>query len=147
VGVVLTGNLDDGTAGLYTVKKWGGVAIVQDPKDALAPAMPKSALRNVKVNHCLPLDLIGPLLVRLAMTRDIPTGKKKSSVMTKRFMTPKDMEKEFGLPTSFVCPECNGPLWETKPGNPISFICHRLRRYRIIGLTNRRYREKCDGQG
>src|SRR5678815_185965 len=66
VGVVLTGNLDDGTAGLHAVKRFGGVAIVQDPKDALVPAMPQSALRNVKVNHCVPLLEIGPLLVRFA---------------------------------------------------------------------------------
>lgn len=123
VGVVLTGNLDDGTAGLYTVKKLGGVAIVQDPKDAVAPAMPKSALRNVKVDRCLPLALIGQLLVQLAITHDIPKGMKRK-VGTKRFVTPKDMEKEFGLPTSFVCPECNGPLWETKPGRSLQFRCH-----------------------
>lgn len=123
VGVVLTGNLDDGTAGLYTVKKLGGIAIVQDPKDAMAPAMPNSALRNVKVDHCLPLDQIGPVLVRLAMTSDIPKGKKRT-LTTKRFMVPKEMEKEFGLPTSFVCPECNGPLWKTKPGRSLQFRCH-----------------------
>jgi two-component system chemotaxis response regulator CheB len=123
VGVVLTGNLDDGTAGLYAVKKLGGVAIVQDPKDALAPAMPRSALRNVKVDHCLPLALIGPLLVQLALTHEIPRDKKRT-VTTKRFMIPEDMEKEFGLPTSFVCPECNGPLWETKPGRSLQFRCH-----------------------
>lgn len=122
-GVVLTGNLDDGTAGLYAVKKLGGIAIVQDPKDALVPAMPQSALRNVKVNHCLPLARIGPLLVRLAMTRDVPKTKALGRRL-KRFMSPEEMEKEFGLPTSFVCPECNGPLWETKPGASLQFRCH-----------------------
>jgi two-component system, chemotaxis family, protein-glutamate methylesterase/glutaminase len=122
VGVVLTGYLDDGTAGLHAVKSAGGVAIVQDPKDALVPAMPQSALRNVKVDHRVPLGKMGPLLVRLATTLDLP--KKEISRMEKRTMTPKEMEKEFGLPTSFVCPECNGPLWETKPGASLQFRCH-----------------------
>jgi two-component system chemotaxis response regulator CheB len=123
VGVVLTGNLDDGTAGLHAVKSLGGVAIVQEPSEATAPAMPRSALRNVKVNHCLPLAKIGPLLVHLATTRDIPRSK-KGLPPKKRFMIPKEMEKEFGLPTSFVCPECDGPLWETKPGRSLQFRCH-----------------------
>jgi len=122
-GVILTGNLDDGTAGLHAIKKLGGIAIVQDPKDASVPAMPQNALRNVKVNHCMPLAKIGPLLVQLATTRNVPKSK---AVLPrpKRFMSPKKMEKEFGLPTSFVCPECNGPLWETKPGASLQFRCH-----------------------
>jgi two-component system chemotaxis response regulator CheB len=123
VGVVLTGNLDDGTAGLHAIKDLGGVAIVQDPKDAAAPAMPQSALRNVKVDHCVPLAKIGPLLVRLAATRDIPWGT-KGLPPKPRFMRPKAMEMEFGRPTSFVCPECDGPLWETKPGRSLQFRCH-----------------------
>jgi two-component system chemotaxis response regulator CheB len=124
VGVVLTGYLDDGTAGLHAVKRLGGIAIVQDPKDALVPAMPQSALRNVKTDHCVPLNNIGPLLVRLARTRDIPKSKKGVSRMEKRSMSPKEMEKKFGLPTSFVCPECNGPLWETQAGASLQFRCH-----------------------
>jgi two-component system chemotaxis response regulator CheB len=123
-GVVLSGYLDDGTAGLDAVKGHGGIAIVQDPKEALAPSMPQSALRNVKVDHCVPLAEIGALLVRLATTRDIPKNKKGVSHMKKRAMTPKAMEKEFGLPTSFVCPECNGPLWETQAGRSLQFRCH-----------------------
>jgi two-component system chemotaxis response regulator CheB len=122
-GVILTGNLDDGTAGLFAIKHVGGIAIVQDPKEASAPAMPRSALRNVKVDHCLPLAKIGPLLVRLATTRNIPRSK-KGALAKRRFLVPKDMEKEFGLPTSFVCPECDGPLWETKPGRSLQFRCH-----------------------
>jgi two-component system chemotaxis response regulator CheB len=77
----------------------------------------------VKVDHCLPLAKIGPLLIRLATKLDIP-GSKIGSLAEKRFLIPKDMEKEFGLPTSFVCPECDGPLWETKPGRALQFRCH-----------------------
>ena len=46
VGMILTGNLDDGSAGLRTIKQLGGIAIVQDPRDALFPAMPTNALRT-----------------------------------------------------------------------------------------------------
>ena len=123
-GVVLTGNLDDGTAGLHAVKSHGGIAIVQDPKEATVPAMPQSALRNVKVDHCVTLAKMGPLLVRLATMRNIPKSKKGISRMEKRSMSPKEMEKKFGLPTSFVCPECNGPLWETQAGASLQFRCH-----------------------
>src|SRR5439155_19897420 len=66
VGVILTGVLDDGTAGLLAVKRHSGIAIVQDPDEAIYPGMPLSALEHVQVDHILPLAAIGPLLVRLA---------------------------------------------------------------------------------
>jgi len=66
VGVVLTGALDDGTAGLIALKRRGGIAVVQDPDEALFSGMPLSALANVEVDYRLPLSSIGPLLVRLA---------------------------------------------------------------------------------
>src|SRR5437870_1151500 len=66
VGIVLTGVLDDGTAGLRAVKRYSGIAIVQDPDEAIYPGMPLSAIEHVQVDHILPLAAIGPLLVRLA---------------------------------------------------------------------------------
>ena len=67
VGLILSGYLGDGTAGLQAIKACGGKAVVQDPADALAPSMPQSALDNVDVDWCLPTDKIGPLLLALAM--------------------------------------------------------------------------------
>jgi two-component system chemotaxis response regulator CheB len=65
IGVVLTGTLDDGTAGLLAIKQRGGIAVVQHPDDALYPGMPRSALAHVDVDHSVPLREIGPLLATL----------------------------------------------------------------------------------
>src|SRR3954471_3832054 len=65
IGVILTGQMDDGTVGLQAIKECGGIAVVQDPATASEPEMPRSALRNVAVDHCVPLHEVAPLLVRL----------------------------------------------------------------------------------
>jgi two-component system, chemotaxis family, protein-glutamate methylesterase/glutaminase len=66
VGVVLSGALDDGTAGLVAVKQGGGVTVVQDPEEALCADMPRSALENLKVDYCLPIAQIAALIDKLA---------------------------------------------------------------------------------
>ena len=65
IGVVLSGMLDDGTSGLWTVKRLGGVSVVQTPSDALYDSMPKSALAQVEVDYVLPVADIGRLLCEL----------------------------------------------------------------------------------
>ena len=65
IGVILSGALDDGTTGLWWIKQFGGVAVVQDPNDAEHPDMPQSAIEHVAVDHVVSADEIGPLLVRL----------------------------------------------------------------------------------
>jgi two-component system chemotaxis response regulator CheB len=66
IGVILSGGLDDGTYGLSRIKELGGVAVVQDPLEALVTGMPASALRNLEVDHVLPVAEIAPLLNQLA---------------------------------------------------------------------------------
>ena len=65
IGVILTGALDDGTAGLAAVKEAGGVAVVQDPDEAFASSMPRSARAFVPVDHVLPVREIGVLIAGL----------------------------------------------------------------------------------
>lgn len=69
IGVVLTGMLDDGSAGLRAIKDCGGTAVVQDPVDADVPDMPKNALACVEADHVVPLSALGPLLYELARRR------------------------------------------------------------------------------
>ncbi|HEX5727292.1 MAG TPA: chemotaxis protein CheB [Longimicrobiaceae bacterium] len=130
VGVVLTGNLDDGTAGLSAVHRMGGVAVVQAPDDAQHPGMPSSALANVPVDHVLPLRGIAPLLVRLA--GEAVAGGEEGTV-------PDELEIEAdiaeldplalqgddrpGDPAGFTCPECHGPLWEIREGELVRYRC------------------------
>ena len=65
IAVVLSGRLDDGTAGLHTVKELGGTTVVQDPDDALHPDMPRNALAATTVDHVVPAGALGELLGRL----------------------------------------------------------------------------------
>jgi two-component system chemotaxis response regulator CheB len=132
VGVVMTGNLDDGTAGLALIKERGGIAVVQDPKEADYPGMPESALRNVAVDHVLPLAGIGSLLADLA--RNGSNGGK--GVLTPpagdpEGVDPGDIETGLqeawlysGAPSGLTCPECAGALWEMTNGEgPLHFRC------------------------
>jgi len=73
IGVILSGMLDDGSAGLWWIKKYGGLAVVQDPSDAAYPEMAENALRYVEVDSVAPLAAMGPLLAKLV------SGKRKRS--------------------------------------------------------------------
>jgi two-component system chemotaxis response regulator CheB len=64
IGVVLSGALDDGTAGLLAIKSRGGVAVVQEAGDALYPGMPCHALEHVRVDHVVAVASMGKLLAQ-----------------------------------------------------------------------------------
>jgi two-component system chemotaxis response regulator CheB len=130
LGVILTGTLDDGTAGLQAIKQLGGVAIVQDPQDALYPGMPRSALENVAVDYCLPLAEIAPLLVRLALepageagAPAVPGQMAQEMNVTEMAMDAMTGDDPPGVPSAFSCPECGGVLWELRDGDLTRFRC------------------------
>jgi two-component system chemotaxis response regulator CheB len=68
VGVLLSGSVDDGAIGLSWIKRFGGVAIVQDPDEAAFSSMPEAALAAVEVDYCMAVADIPPLLARLSGT-------------------------------------------------------------------------------
>lgn len=133
IGVVLSGALDDGTAGLWTIKSRGGTTIVQDPADAEVPSMPENALAAVAVDYSVPVSEMAPLLVTLtAQVVDEPKAvnmeeNKKTSLevqIAKDGFVPEQGLLQLGELTPFACPECHGVLSAIKDGNIIRYRCH-----------------------
>lgn len=130
IGVVLTGMLTDGTFGLQAIKAAGGVAIAQDPDEAVEPSMPRSALRWVDVDHRLRLQEIGPALEALIVTpRPAHHWTRRAQIETEdavfaRKGDPVEELKSIAVPSMFVCPECKGGLWSLKDAKPARFRCH-----------------------
>lgn len=130
VGVVLSGTLDDGTAGLMAVKNRGGVAIVQNPDEALYSGMPKSAIENVDVDHILGISEIAPVLVELAHK---PVETEQVEAVSSEMQMESDIAEmepsavsstnRPGTPSPFGCPECGGALWELDQEGLIRFRC------------------------
>src|SRR5262249_18290459 len=107
-GVILTGLLDDGVAGLAEIKRHGGVAVVQGPATALFPTMPSTALQQVPVDFVASLEELPDLLTTLATTE------------RENMPTDEPIEKTL---TDWTCPECRGPLWEERQGRIVEFRC------------------------
>jgi two-component system, chemotaxis family, protein-glutamate methylesterase/glutaminase len=130
IGVVLSGRLDDGTAGLQAIKAGGGLAVVQEPADAEAPDMPASASANVAVDHYVTRQTLAGTLMRLV---DEP-------ISSPRVTAPPELVQEFqlslgegdameqldaiGRTSKITCPDCNGVLWEINDSHPPRYRCH-----------------------
>jgi two-component system, chemotaxis family, protein-glutamate methylesterase/glutaminase len=127
IGVVLTGTLDDGAAGLWAIKQGGGIAIVQS--DAAFTQMPRAAAENVTVDYDAPLAEIPALLDRLARE---PVEAAPRAGLPKLVQVDDDAAKlkpntiadmNFGQRSVFSCPECSGALWEVEEG-VLQYRCH-----------------------
>ncbi|MCA0032110.1 chemotaxis protein CheB [Mesorhizobium sp. B263B2A] len=129
IGVLLSGALSDGTAGLRAVKAVGGIAAVQHPKDALVPSMVESALQYVEVDHCVPAAELARLLAKLAAEPADstlpapPMVRLEAAIAAQEHSTMKEADR-LGELSVFTCPECNGPLWELEDGDMLRYRCH-----------------------
>ena len=123
-GIVLTGSLNDGTVGLWEIKRHGGITIVQNPAEAPYPSMPQSALDSVRIDHVLNVAEMAPLLSKLAC------GSNLEVEMESR---PKSALEGAHL-NGLTCPECRGPLWEEPQKNPKAFACRVGHRYSFESL-------------
>jgi two-component system chemotaxis response regulator CheB len=145
VAVVLTGMFDDGTAGLVAVKAHRGLAIVQDPAEALFTGMPRSAIDNVSVDHVVPLAEIAPLLARLARELAEGQGQAMSSEqppdVAELDLAAIDEDLRDGKPSSYACPECHGVLWEVTEGGVLRFRCRVGHAYAAESLLAEQFTE------
>jgi two-component system, chemotaxis family, protein-glutamate methylesterase/glutaminase len=126
IGVVLSGLLDDGAAGLLAIKRRGGTAIVQDPGDARFPDMPRNALAATHVDHCLPAVGMGSLLGDLAslgQKRDLKPDAPALGIEVRADAGSHVSMGDLGGPSAYSCPECGGVLWEIRDPDLLRFRC------------------------
>jgi two-component system chemotaxis response regulator CheB len=135
VGVILTGMLDDGVAGLMAIKSRGGMALVQDPNDAFSSSMPTSAIKRVEVDRIVPIAEMGNAIAEIVCGDDTdPIGAhmddKTEELITDEMqlgnpVPPIDGPEDVpGQLTMYTCPECHGSLWELKENDVLRFRCH-----------------------
>jgi two-component system chemotaxis response regulator CheB len=132
IGVVLTGNLDDGTAGLMAIEQRGGLAIVQDPQEAMYPDMPRNALEHTSSARSVPLAAIPALLVELLeepRKESAPPATKPDQLDMEARMAELDPyalepDERPGTPSPWSCPDCGGVMWEIQEEpNYVRFRC------------------------
>jgi two-component system chemotaxis response regulator CheB len=111
IAVVLSGTLDDGTAGVAAVHAAGGITLVQAPDDAIAPGMPSSAIENAHADHVAPAGELAELLTRL-VGEPVPALARDRGAPSER-----------SVATDFVCPECGGVLRRFEEDGVVRFHC------------------------
>ncbi|MGI8643472.1 MAG: chemotaxis protein CheB [Thermomicrobiales bacterium] len=130
VGVLLSGLLSDGTAGMRAIKQRGGLALVQHPREALFGAMPANAIAGDDIDAILPLADLSARLVELAHAptpeRETPVAgtMRQEAELVKTFGSRELMtEQHPGTPSGIGCPECGGVLWELPEKEDLRFRC------------------------
>lgn len=133
IGIILSGALDDGTAGLWTVKSRGGIAIVQDPEDAEVASMPENAAGAVDIDYAVKAADMGVLLERLCnepineSNETAMNDIQKMEVEIAIALQGNALERgvmNLGALSPYTCPECHGVLTALQEGNRVRFRCH-----------------------
>jgi len=129
IGVVLTGYLDDGTAGMIAIKRCGGTCVVQDPSDAAYPDMPQNVLNQLDADYVVPLVVMGALLRKLLerparKDKPVPEDISIEARIAERVLSDLPSVEAVGDQVPFNCPNCGGVLWEVAKGGVLRYRCH-----------------------
>ncbi len=126
IGVILSGALDDGTAGLVSIKSRGGLAVVQDPNEAIVEMMPRSALENVDIDHVLPISEMAALLPML-VREQAPNAPARSALLeveaALQLNGSTNGKLKVGEPSAIACPACGGVLNEVHERDLVRYRC------------------------
>lgn len=129
-GIILTGLLDDGTAGMSALKRSGGTCIVQDPNEAEYPDMPLSVINNIEVDHVVPLDEIGEVIAISIIQKKgnersvVPQDVIAESKIAETTAVGIDIIESIADKSEFACPDCGGNLWMMKDSPFKRYRCH-----------------------
>lgn len=128
IGVVLTGLLSDGAAGLLAVHRCGGTAVVRSPDDAAYPDMPRRALGAVPTARQVPISDLGSVLERLVAEEapvppPVPQALRIEARLTERAMANANWGEVPSRPTDFTCPECSGAIHEIEDAPLLRYRC------------------------
>lgn len=139
IGVVLSGYLDDGTAGLQVIHRCGGATVAQLPDDALFGDMPQNAINNAHVDHAVAVGEMGPLLQRLAgrkrgRRKPVPADVATEATIAERVLSDLASVDKLGVQVPFNCPGCGGVLWQVGRGKQLRFRCHTGHAYTAVVL-------------
>jgi two-component system, chemotaxis family, protein-glutamate methylesterase/glutaminase len=121
-GVILTGLLDDGVSGLWEIKRRGGVALVQDPEEAVYPSMPQEAIAHVSVDHVARLAEMPELFLKLSTTESVPVEG--------------EMQDTNRTVSDITCPDCRGTLWQEQKGSIVDYRCRVGHAYSALGMAD-----------
>ncbi|MCK1359700.1 chemotaxis protein CheB [Bradyrhizobium sp. 199] len=128
IGVLLSGLLSDGAAGLNAIKRCGGMAVVQDPMDAISDEMPRRAMEETTVDLCVPGASMGDVLSELVREQagaalPIPPEIRLEVAIAAGDRIGSDKLLTVADPVALTCPSCGGVLSEVKEQRPMRFRC------------------------
>jgi two-component system chemotaxis response regulator CheB len=144
IGIILTGMLNDGTAGMQAIQRCGGTCMVQDPREAEYPGMPESVLSNTMVDYILPVADMGEAIVETIENKTlgsilVPEDIKAEAALVENTVTTIGDTDKLGKQTIFTCPDCGGGLWEMKQGEFSRYRCHIGHAYTEGDLLTKQY--------
>ena len=125
VGVILSGMLDDGTAGMREIRARGGWTLAQAPDEAAFPSMPESAIANVAIDFVLPVGGLAAKVTELVRQRRrrADPGPEPSASQPEPFADASGESEPPGMRTDITCPQCGGVLWEEVEGAVTIYRC------------------------